>query len=241
MKDKINGLALSINPYRENDQLAKVFLQDGRLVSFVVKGANKVNGKNKLNELSSYLFFFDDNSLKDIFTLQRRQLNKSYYEYNMRLLSLKLLLLEAINKFKIEDKELYNNLIFVLDNLKDDNAYKLVCFLLNDLLKRNGNQIYTSSCVECNNTVVVAYSQNRGGFVCEKHYKNEDISDLSILKKIRHIQLVDQTNVLQLNEEYDEEILLLFLAFIKEHCDITLSAYSFYANVSNSDRRASVK
>ena len=75
MTTQTEVLVLSQQDYRENDSLLKVITKDKGMLTFVAKGLNKINSKNRMGALpyGKSLFFYDEKEGKDLQSLQQAQ------------------------------------------------------------------------------------------------------------------------------------------------------------------------
>lgn len=232
MKDKIEGLVLAISDYGEKSQIIRVITKDKGYLSFVFKSGNNANKKNKILPLSQYYFYCDYKEHKQLFTLHNRDLIKSFYASDLETMTFKQVFMEIIEKIKVDNSdEIYLNIIFVLSALNNDNKYLLGSFFIARLLYILGITPYLKTCVNCKALEIVGFSNIKGGFVCRKHATSQDILPLISLRKIRYIFLVDKTNVLKLQVQYEQGDFSLLLTFLKTHCDIKLKAYDFYTSI----------
>jgi len=226
MKDKLKALVLNITSYRENDHLIQVIAEDGRLLSFVSRGSQKLIAKNQLMPFSLYEFIFDDSSLKTIFTLQQRTLTESYYSVDLKKLSFMSMLGELVRRLGETDKANYEDLNFVFKHYEEAEAYKLFSFFVINMLKRLGLQIYVEGCVECNEKKVVAFSIPKGGFLCANH--TSERNKIETLKTLRHLSLCNKENILKLKDVVSKEVIIYLKDFLLYYNDFTWSSFSFW-------------
>lgn len=232
MKDKILGLVLSSVDYGENSQIIRTITKDKGYLGFIVRRGNNNNKKGNILPLSQYYFYCDYKDHKQLFNLYNRDLINSYYESDLEKIAYKQVLVEIVDRVKVDNSsKIYNDLIFVLQNFDDNNKYLLGSFFIAQLLNEAGLKPYLKTCVDCKVDKVIGFSLVRGGFVCRNHASYRDILNLDSLRKIRHIFLVDNTNVLHLNEKYQLNDFDLLINFLKRYTDIEFKAYAFYLSL----------
>lgn len=189
MNDKVAGIILSANDYKENDLLLNVLTKDFGFISLIAKGAKKLSAKNHYIVMNVYEFLFDYKEGKDIFTVKTSRLINGYYDdSNIKLTALKSILLQVTIKSKeIIDKKFYENLLFVLDKINDDNKYLVSSLYFVYILNKHGILPRVDECVICGNKKVVSISCTQGGFMCKEHSLTQNIDSVETLKKFRLI------------------------------------------------------
>lgn len=236
MNDKLDCFVLSNSDYKDNDLILQVINKDYGIFSLVTKGAKKINSKNHYMNMCLYEFLFDYKDNKSIFTLKNGKLLKSYFDTNdIKMMSFKELIVEACLKSKeIINADYYDNLLFLFDNLNNENMYLLGCLFFSFLLDEYGISPVVDGCLMCGNKQVVSLSNKQGGFLCKEHHKNEDILEVDRLKKFRHVVKADKDNYEQLlNDElkYDKEDFKLLVEFFIINSDIRLNSYEFFKKI----------
>ena len=231
MNDKVEGLVLKINDYKENDLILEVITKDRGFLSLVAKGAKKISAKKHYYNLCIYEFIIDYKETKTIFSIFNSSLIKSFYDdNNLKLCSFENILIEITYKSKeLYDFELYNNLLFVLEKINEKNMYLLGSLLISYFLKIYGLSPVVDGCTICGNKKVVGISINSGGFVCAKHLNNLKNLDVFVLKKFRLINKASFENYEAIKDiEYDFYDFELMIDFFVENADLNLKSLKMY-------------
>lgn len=234
MIEKIQGLALRINDYKDNDEMLFVITSNRGFLSLVCKSSKKLLTKHHYFEGSVYEFMFDYKDNKTIYSVYNSKLIKSYYDLdNTLLFSFKNILFEALYKSKeLYEENMYTNIIYVLDRINNDNKYLLGSLFFSYLLDIHGIKPNTDECVVCRNKKVVTISNHFGGFLCLTHLNGEKIFDVDVLKKFRLISKAKFKDYdLIKNELYDYNDFSLIVDFFIHNSSINLKAYDFYKRV----------
>ena len=229
MKDKLEGIILSLSPYGETGTLAQVLTKEAGYLSFVAKGSAKLSAKNRLMPLCRCRFLFDYKEGKTIFTLQQKELLKSYYSSDLKELSFKNVLTEMVSRLRPEETaDVYEDLLFVLENYDKQKEALLGCFLTSRLLHYACIAPYTDGCVVCGKSTVQGFSVQKGGFLCAEHVTEAERCDLPELRRIRYLEIAGKEKVLRIPEDYTLEDWDRYIDFLKRHADTRLRSYDFY-------------
>lgn len=234
MNDKIKGIVLRRTDYKENDVMLQVLCVDKGILSFIAKGAKKINSKHHFFEACLYEFIIDYSDHKTMYTIHGSKLLKSYYEMsNMILMSYKNIFLDISYKSKeIYETEMYDNLLFLLENINEDNMYLLGSLYFSYLSRVYGVLPNVDECVVCKNKKVVSISNRNGGFVCLEHLNGEDVKDVDTLKKFRLISKAKFVNYDTIkNISYSFQDFKLVLDFFIHNTGINLKTYEFYRSM----------
>lgn len=235
MIDKIEGLILRISEYKDNDQMLFVITNNKGFLTLVSKSSRKILAKNHYFEGSIYEFTIDYKDTKTIYSIHNSKLIKSYYDLNNTLLfSFKNILFEALLKSKdLYEEKMYTNILFVLKNINNDNAYLLGSLFFSYLLGIHGIKPNTDECVVCKSKKVVSISNRFGGFLCLEHLNGEKIQDIETLKTFR---LISKGSFLNYDVIKDYKVKLsdfsLFVDFFIANSSINLKTYEFYKRVT---------
>lgn len=231
MNDKVNGLILRISDYKENDLLLDVITSDKSFLSLVAKGTKKLSGKKHYYGLCLYEFIIDYKDNKTIYTIHNSKLIKSYYDdNNLKTNSFKNILTELTLKSKeLYELDMYKNIIFTLDNLKENNLYLLGSFYLSYLLKIYGINPNVDNCVVCGNSKVISISNRLGGFVCKDHLNGLEPLDIDTLKKFRLINKAKYENYDSIKDiEFTSRDFDIIMDFYLNNSDNNIKAYKLY-------------
>ncbi len=230
MNDKINALVLKINDYKENDLILECISSDKAFLSLVGKGSKKVSGKNHFYNLCLYEFIIDYKDNKTMFTIRSSKLIKNFYDDNdLKLTVFKNILVELTLKSKeLYELDMYNNLLFVFNNINKDNMYLLGCLYLSYILKINGLAPVVDKCVVCGEKRVVSIDNKLGGFVCAKHL-SVNCLNVDTLKKFRLINKAEFINYDAIKDiEYCFEDFNILINFYMHNADTNLKSFKMY-------------
>lgn len=230
MNDKVNALVLKINDYKENDLIMECISSDRSFLSLVGKGSKKVNGKNHFYNLCLYEFIIDYKDNKTMFTIHNSKLIKNYYDDNdLKLTAFKNILVELTLKSKgLYEIDMFDNLLFVFNNINKDNMFLLGSLYLSYILKVSGLSPVVDKCVICGNSKVVSISNTLGGFVCAKHSNNYSFN-VNTLKKFRLINKAEFINYDAIKDiEYCFEDFNILISFYMHNADISLKSFKMY-------------
>ena len=234
MNDKVEALILKINDYKENDLILEVITKDRGFLSFVAKGAKKITSKKHYYNLCLYEFIIDYKETKTMFTTHNSNFIKSYYDDSkLKLCSFENILFEIMLKSKdLYEITMYQNIIFLLENINDKNMYLLGSLFISYFLKINGISPNVDACVVCGNKKVVGISFVEGGFLCFKHLNGTNNLDVNRLKKFRLINKAEFKNYVDIKDiEYDFEDFKLMIDFFVENADLNLKSLKMYKSL----------
>lgn len=234
MNDKVKALVLRISDYKDNDLMLQVISEDKGILSFIAKSAKKISSKQHFYEGCLYEFMIDYKDTKTIYGIHGSKLLKSYFDLNnTKLFSFKNILFETIVRSKeLYEQEMYNNIIFTLDNINDDNKYLLGSLFISYMCKVNGINPNVDECVVCKNKKVVSISYNLGGFLCVDHLNGEPIQSIDTLKRFRLISKADFKDFDIIKEnKYDFNDFKLIIEFFETNASLILKTYDFYRKV----------
>lgn len=231
MNDKIKALVLSINDYKENDSLLQVISEDKGFLSLVVKGSKKINTKQHFSTLCLYEFIIDYKDNKTIYTVHNGKLLSSYYEdKDLKLLSFKNILIELTLKSKeLYEQIMYTNINKTLSILNEKNMYLISSLYVSYLLNIYGISPNVDNCVVCGKKQVVAISNRYGGFLCVDHLGQEELLEVSRLKKFRLINKANFENFDMIKDvEYDLKDFNLMIEFFINNSDTNIKSYKLF-------------
>ncbi len=234
MNDRIVGLVLKINDYKENDLILEIISKDKSFLSLVAKGAQKVSGKKHYYPLCLYEFIVDYKDNKNIFQIHNSKLLNTYFDDgNLKLLSYKNIILESTIKCKeLYESKMYDSLIFTFKEMNEDNMYLLGSLYFAYLLKINGVSPNVDSCVVCGNKSVVSISKRLGGFVCANHLSGLDNVEVERLRKFRLINKADFINYDVVKQiMFDLVDFKILVDFYQSNTDLNLKSYKMFCEL----------
>ncbi|MBQ6559584.1 MAG: DNA repair protein RecO [Erysipelotrichaceae bacterium] len=231
MNDKVNGLVLSLNDYHENDVMMKALTREYGILSFVGKAAKKLNSKNHFFPLCLYEFIIDYKDGHTMYTIHGSKLLKDYWSDSaFDLLNFKNILLELT--MKNSEIPAYDELLFVLNHIDDQNKYLLGGIYVSFLMKEFGVTPMVDHCVLCGNTKVVAISNRHGGFLCQNHLQGEENLPVERLKRFRLLARADRSKYEMIsNIDIDMKDFTILLDFFLANSDMQLKTYRFYRSL----------
>lgn len=243
MNEKVNAIVLTQNDYREADYLLKVLTKEYGLLTFVAKGAKKMNSKNAVCCMpfteAIYVINYEDN--KDIFSIHNSSLVRSNTKFseNLNISCMAQMMCEIIvktidNNSNYETDELFNLLLFCLEKIDNNNYYLVTCLYISNILKILGIDPVVDECVVCGDTKVIAISNVSGGFVCKNCSSDvsSTIYEPIFLRKFRLINkaTTDNFDILAKLESYNETDLKILVDFLIEHSGISLLSWVFFTS-----------
>ena len=230
MNDKVKGIILKINDYKENDQMIFALCKDYGVLSLIGKSSRKISSKQHFYEGCYYEFMIDYKEGKTIFGIHGSKLIKAYYDLNnTALFSYKNIFLDLTYKAKdIIDNNCFENLLFMLEEINDGNKYLCGSLYLSYLLRIFGISPNVDECVMCGNKKVVAISSGQGGFLCIDHLKGERVLDVDTLRKFRLVAKANYTNFDDIKDKYSFEDFALLMDFFMHNSSINSKPYDFF-------------
>ena len=234
MNDKIKGIVLRKQDYKDNDLLLYCLCEEKGILTLIAKSAKKYTAKQHFFEGSIYEFIIDYKDNKAMYSLHGSKLIHNYYDVdNMKLLSFKNILFEMVIKSReLFEEEMYENLKFVLGNINEENKFLLGSLFVSYMCKVHGIIPNVDECVICKSKKVVSISNNLGGFLCIDHLNGENIKDINTLKRFRLISKArfKDYDVIKENEYVYEDFKLICDFFIN-NSSLDLKSYDFYKKV----------
>ncbi|MDO5440551.1 MAG: DNA repair protein RecO [Erysipelotrichaceae bacterium] len=234
MNDKIKGIVLRIQDYKDNDLMLQVLTEDKGILSLIAKSAKKFTSKQHFFEGCLYEYIIDYKDNKTIYGIHGSKLLNSYTELdNTKLFSFKNILSEMTIKSKeLIEYDTFNNFDFVLKNINDTNKYLLGSLFVSYMCRLHGVIPNVDECVTCKSKKVVAISSRAGGFLCLDHLNGEAIQDVNTLKRFRLISKASFKDYeLIKDNEYSFNDFKLITDFFMDNASLNLKSYDFYKKV----------
>lgn len=247
MNEKIVGIVLKQNEYRENDCILTVLTQEYGKISLVSKGVKKMTSKNAVScmpfVVSEYIFDYQDE--KTMFTLKNGSLVESnrHIQESLEKMNVAAVIAEIVEKsipqgiFDEDTNQLFFTLLsFSLRNLNNgnDNFLNLALFLAKTL-EILGIAPVVDECAICGNTLINAICIEEGGFVCEDCKKEMALEsvEVSSLKKFRLINKaqIENYDILKKFGPWDMEDCEILLKFLINHSGISLESWDFLVSL----------
>ena len=233
MKDKIQGLVLRINDYKENDLLIDCLTKDHFFFTLVAKNSKKINNHFHYYHFCLYEFLIDYKDNKTMYTIYDSKLLENFYDDNLKMMSFKDILAEiSIKSKELYDVEMFNHLLFVFKNLNEKNYYLLGSLYIAYILKISGLSPEVDKCVVCSNKKIVSISNRLGGFICVNHLQGHDILKVETLKKFRLINKASFDNYYLIKDyEFTYFDFKLLIAFLEINNDFYLKSFKIYSEL----------
>lgn len=234
MNDKVRGLVLRIQDYKDNDLMLHVISEDKGILSLVAKSAKKMTAKQHFFEGCHYEFMIDYKDNKSIYSLHSSKLIKTYYDMNnTKLFSYKNILFDTILKSReLYEEDMYINILFVLDNINEENKYLLGSLFMSYMCKLHGINPNVDECVVCKSKKVVSISSKQGGFLCIDHINGETIYDIDTLRRFRLISKAgfkDYDVIKDTSYSFDD--FKLIFEFFEINSSLSFKSFEFYRRV----------
>ena len=188
MKNKIQGLVLRVNEYKDKDGLVQVLTQD-RVCTLYARGLFKSHSKNlRLAQPFSYNEFLIEDKMKMPLLLQGNTIHYYYHiQEDLLASSVCFVVHDRIQKTSL-DEEMFEILLEIWNSAdkKQDDFYFWSCVALKLCIEKEGIFPYVDGCVHCKNQRVVTMSMKDGGFLCETcNHGQYPKWDVMQLKKMR--------------------------------------------------------
>lgn len=242
MNDTSSVIILSLMDYKESDAMVKVFSDDYGLMTFIAKGLQKINSKNRMSCLpyneSSFMFDYkDDSNLQILHQGQMIQSNHGIHD-NLEKSSIAALLVELselLLKNETEPTFIKAYYAYLRDTFKliatTEQHTHLLVYILIQFLNSYGIAPQVDGCVLCGSPQVNSISLEEGGFVCKDCQKEiqSPIYPLDILKDFRVVNKLDPTNIkAYLNYQAPTKALIRILVdFFRFHTGHALKSWDF--------------
>ena len=238
---KIRGYILSSEAYRDSNTMIKVLTLDYGLLTFIAKGARKMQSKNASSILPYTIadFYFTYKEGRDIFALQKAEVVVTNHSDDL----LTMAALSLISKLTLDAydtdtyKRLYKAVLEVLEDIKVDMVAAIALYMVK-LSKLLGFAAYVDGCVVCDGKKVTAFSVKQGGLLCERHRKEEAPLDVEVLRRIRYINKMDSAHLKDLVAMgFGLTDLKLIKRFFYHHTSFDERAFDFFMQAIDIYRR----
>lgn len=188
MKNKIQGLVLRVNEYKDKDGLVCV-LTDHQVCTLYAKGLFKPNSKNlRLVQPFSYNEFLVEDKMKMPLLLQGNTIHYYYHIQEDLLVSSVCFVVHDLIQKMNTGYDMFEILLEVWNSAdkRQDDFYFWCCVALKFCIEKEGIAPYVDGCVHCKKQRVVTMSMKDGGFLCETCNHGQYTKwDVMQLKKIR--------------------------------------------------------
>lgn len=211
---KIEGIVLYEMPYKESSKIIKIFTKDDGLISAIAKGSKRL--KSNLRSVTDKLTYanFEISYKKDglstlisadvinpFINIKKDIVKISYSNYLLELTSQ--VIKQSMNN------NIYNLLISSLLKINDGYDPMVITNILElKYLDYLGVTPNLDGCAICGSKDVVTLSASAGGFVCNKHLKNDYIvtdKTIKIIRMLRYLD-IDKISKIDLSSNIKNEI-----------------------------------
>lgn len=242
MNNKIEGIVLRQNDYRDSDIILSVFTRENGKMSFLARGLKKPQSKNasSCNLFCHSLFHYSDNGKDGMKILKNAERKCMFYHIYEDLLkqSCAQLICECIDKMLDgSSEELFDVLYKSLNYLNEGKDPMLILSLF--LAHANeycGITPNVDECVRCHSQKNIAsISLREGGFVCincmdhlyHTKYSETELRNFRLIHKAR----IDDFEVLSKHVSASYKDVKLVLSFFEEYSGIHLKSSAFLEKI----------
>lgn len=242
MNDQTEVIVLSLTDYKEKDALVKVFSKDKGLLTFVARGLNAMESKNRMACLPYGLseFLYDDHETKGLQNLKSAQSLELRYKIQEDLekssiASLVVELSELVLSSSVDTVDLeryfnYLNQFFHLLN-HESKPKHLLAYALFNFLDTYGISPQVDGCVLCGSSQINSILIEEGGFICHEcqHETQSPIYDVETLKDFRVIHKVNENNLMDYLQYREPKpvVLKILMDFLEFHTGHMPKAWEF--------------
>lgn len=242
MKIETEVIILSQQDYRESDVLIRTISKDKGLITFVAKGLNKINSKNRFATMpyGQSLFLYDEKEGKDIQSLQSGESVINRYKIHEDLeksscASFVVEMSEQLLKHEQDPNLILDSYHFInrmLELIESTHAYaQIIVVTCTHYLDMMGLRPYVDACVSCGSTQINSISIDEGGFICHncQHELQSAIYDVHNLKTFRIMGHIKDENIeayLKM-EAPNLRMIQVLIDFFEYHTSVQLNAWEF--------------
>ena len=245
MNDRVTGIILSEQDYRDRDVIISVMTPTLGKISFVAAGVRKMTSRNASSVLpyTSAEFEFDYKPGKTMFRLIRAHTLKLYRKIREDLVlsaaaSVLIGICDAmtIQEQPDEDPKILTELLEKgLDLLQDGSDPDLViaCYLA-EMMELYGIGADVDECVQCGKAEAAVFSPAEGGFLCREHSGGAMMAKEELMRIRRivkgGISMFDRVRDTVKPSPLDADLLMQML---EQHAGIRIKAFSFYQRLGS--------
>jgi len=229
----IEGFALRISPYKENDAMITVLSNDG-LFSFLARGVQKNTSKNfaSCTLLAKAKYSLVESSSGNLTLSESEVINVPDGQDNLVRLALFSLISEICLKLISEEEapSIYSWLEKTMEKTKENGKEaSAVLIFLCQVLKRAGYALEVDECVKCGSkTSIQGISFNDGGFVCKECVLPSEKLDMRNLKIIRFCFKCELADLDRVTFETKESVAMIrrLTGYIDDYTGVKLKSLS---------------
>lgn len=242
MNNRILGIVLEQQDYRNHDVILKVFTKEYGVISFVARGIRTSKSKNAsaCSLFCESWFYFDFRENNELQSLKIAEKNDFFYRIyeSLEKQVIASLLCETIKKCNPESREeAYDLLKKSLHFLNvDENPFCVLGLFMAKMNLLSGIRPQIDCCVRCQHaTKIIALSIYDGGFVCPDCFEKQKDQILSI-EKLRYFRLFHKASIMDYEvlskmKHYDYNDVKTILDLFFEYSGIYLRGISFLKQI----------
>ncbi|WP_027063195.1 DNA repair protein RecO [Mesoplasma seiffertii] len=242
----LKGIVISSFDYEEFDKIVTVYSDKYGKLSFIAKGINKPESKNRYSvqnfSVSKYQIFKSRkaNSLSKLKTGELIQNNfnitRNYDNYLFASVIISIIL--ESDDFNSKSYQTFVSLEKALNNINQNNdPFSTMVFFLFYLLKPLGGKFLLNRCYRCNkpNKVYRLFDFKECGFVCPNCIRaNEQPQDVRFINFLKTID--SETFSTVFNHQFETAYILILCKVLVEHYSHNLGIYTSAMKVLNSKK-----
>lgn len=235
---EVEGIVLSVQEYRENDGIVRLFTQE-KILSILARGIQKQTSKNRMiTQVFSHVRCTIEQRENGLSLLYYGNVIDSNYKVmeDLTKSSVCFVLAEVIMHF-------YGNpTIYMLFDIclkefqkKDSKAYNYACLLIAQIIKKEGIAPFVDGCILCKRKDhLETLSIEDGGFLCTtcNHDRILPRSKQEMIQ-IRSLFKADEKVFVQLNEmfEFNLDDLIFWVEWLEKCIHFNVSSLKFLKSV----------
>ncbi|AUF83617.1 DNA repair protein RecO [Mesoplasma syrphidae] len=242
----LKGIVISSFDYEEFDKIVTIYSDKYGKLSFVAKGINKPESKNRYSvqnfSVSNFQIFKSRraNSLSKLKTGDLIQNNfnitKNYDNYLFASVIISIIL--ESNDFNNKNFQIFVSLEKALNNINENNdPFSTMVFFLFYLLKPLGGKFSLNKCYRCNkpNKLYRLFDFKECGFVCPNCIKlNEQPQSVKFINFLKIIY--SETFSTVFNHQFETAYVLILCKVLLEHYSHNLGIYTNAMKILNSKK-----
>lgn len=228
----MEGIVLSVVPYRENDAIVIILGDDNEKHSYCLKGSLKMNSRNKAFVQKHFHIRFEEVEAKGFPLMRQVELINSFQSIHQQLLYMIAAdyMCEWFEKY--ESSLPFSLLKYYLESLPID-VYRTLCFFQAYVNEMEGITPHVDSCVKCGSTKNIAViSIKNGGFLCRNcqslSHQVRNKNELYHFRILGKIQIDDYSKVKDI--PFFKEDFINMMSFYEEYGSIRWKSYRFFKN-----------
>ena len=236
MKNKIQGLVLRVEAYKEKDALIKVLTEE-KIVTLYARGIYKNNAKNlRLAQPFTYNEFLIEDKGKMPLLLQGSTIKNYYHiQEDLEKSSICFVIHDCLH---FSNSEVFEALLEVWNSANNNltGFYLWSCFLLRFIIDYEGIMPYVDGCVSCHDLKVETFSIHDGGFLCHEcnhgQYAKWDIEQMRKLRSLFKCK-IENLDYLFAHFHFNLDDFVFFAKWLEYHTHKQLASLKFLTAIRN--------